>query len=298
MAEVSEGAVARLRTGKPVPLPTGGRLSMEGAGRITAEQRARVVVLAGPQRSGKTTLLAEIYSQYQHGPFAGYAFAGSASLMAFEQCCHESRAQSGLELPTTTRTSRAETGMLHLALLPDAGGGIVQILLSDVSGEFYEAVLNLPQQAAAIPALSRADAVSLVIDGEGLAELRERNKVKYDVELLLDALLEHGNLRPDTTIDPVIAKWDCVAAAGQDAVKFAKSLAQDVVARVSTSRPSSSVLTCARSLRDASVKSGYGLDDLLHRWTESSTAGDLLPAYAVPAVTPIRAMDRSKSFES
>jgi len=90
----------------------------------------------------------------------------------------------------------------------------VQILLA-MCRRVLQAVLNLPHNSSNSGPDGRRR-----IPGdrwEGLAELRSV-QVKYERRVAPGPLLQHGNLHPDTTIDPVVAKWDCVAAAGQDAV--------------------------------------------------------------------------------
>src|SRR5437764_3929798 len=67
-----------------VPLPSGESLSELEATSVAAEAPTRVVILAGPAASGKTTILTSIYESFLEAPFANFLFAGSITLVAFE----------------------------------------------------------------------------------------------------------------------------------------------------------------------------------------------------------------------
>lgn len=102
---------------KFVELSGGGVLSAADADAVTLRSRTQLVVLAGAEGSGKTTVLASIYERLNRGPFAGVQFAGSRSLLGFEEICHLNRLASGGAQPDTQRTIPAEeASYYHLAL--------------------------------------------------------------------------------------------------------------------------------------------------------------------------------------
>ena len=51
---------------------------------ITFENRTQIVLIAGPAKSGKTTLIASLFHLFQRGPFLDYRFAGSQTLRGFD----------------------------------------------------------------------------------------------------------------------------------------------------------------------------------------------------------------------
>ena len=86
-----------------IDLPSGKELNEVAANTIAASRSVRVVVLAGPVDSGKTTLLTSLYELFQWGTVADQLFAGSTTLPAFEQRCHLARTVSGGEIADTGR---------------------------------------------------------------------------------------------------------------------------------------------------------------------------------------------------
>ena len=82
---VSEGARPVGDPGLPDSGPTsvalshGSELTLSEASTHARELTTRVVVLAGPVESGKTTILTSLYESFRKGPVAGHRFAGSAT---------------------------------------------------------------------------------------------------------------------------------------------------------------------------------------------------------------------------
>ena len=58
-----------------INLNLGEDISMAECKHITRSNMTRVIVIAGEVESGKTTLLASIYSQFLKGPYSDYIFA-------------------------------------------------------------------------------------------------------------------------------------------------------------------------------------------------------------------------------
>ena len=97
---------------KLLDLPHGNGLSAAETVAITRRALTSVVLFAGTAGCGKTTLLASLYLLFQRGPFAGYNFAGSDTLVGFEERVSLARTASGRDAPTTPRTRVSE--YLHL----------------------------------------------------------------------------------------------------------------------------------------------------------------------------------------
>src|SRR5437660_1243890 len=64
-----------------VDLPTGEALTEAQATDVTREGLTRVVIIAGPTASGKTTILTTLFESFLEAPFANYLFAGSRTLV-------------------------------------------------------------------------------------------------------------------------------------------------------------------------------------------------------------------------
>src|SRR5438552_2319796 len=89
-------------------LPHGKGLKAPDTTTITKRALTSVVLFAGTASCGKTTLLATLHLLFQQGPFAGYNFAGSDTLVGFEDRVSLTRTSSGRSAPTTPRTTVSE----------------------------------------------------------------------------------------------------------------------------------------------------------------------------------------------
>lgn len=201
-----------------VPIPSGLELDGEGASAILRRGWARVIILAGGVRSGKTTLIASLYQQFQNGPFANQNFAGSETLHAWERYCHPGRSASMASQADTDRT-RVEPHFtfVHLRLRPvDSLGGPTDYLFSNVSGELFDAMRDNPRECSRAESLSRADRFLLLLDGDKLAALDTRASVVADARTLIRRLLDTRALSTRVPIDLLASKWDRIVAANME----------------------------------------------------------------------------------
>lgn len=189
--------------------PTGEALTAEEALAVTRAAPARVIVIAGPARSGKTTLIASLYERFHDGPLAGYLFAGSRTLVGFEKRCHLSRRASGRETPDTERTSHAASDvLLHLSVRAQEGGQCLDLLFTDIYGEAFRQAADSTDEAEQLTVLKRADHVALLVDGAKLASLTQRQEPYSQADALLASCLEVGVLGPESRVQILVTKAD------------------------------------------------------------------------------------------
>lgn len=190
-------------------LPVSSTLTVEDADKFLCWKDAAIVAIVGERNGGKTTLVAEIYSCFLRGSFAGTLFCHSLSLSGFEQKCFQSRAASGGLYPQTSRTS-AQEGLrfFHLALSSEAELRRRDLLISERAGETYREVRNTPEYAREMPELRKASYVVFIIDGERVANPRLRQEAFASVRSLLRAYLLIANLSSQTQIQLVTTKYD------------------------------------------------------------------------------------------
>jgi hypothetical protein len=101
-----------------IKLPRGDLLSIEEADELLRWRPAILVAVVGERKSGKTTLITEIYERFLRGPFADQLFSYSQTLLGFERKSYPSRADSRAEKPDTTRTSTQDgLRFFHLGLV-------------------------------------------------------------------------------------------------------------------------------------------------------------------------------------
>lgn len=244
-------------------LPLGETLSTAGADALLARRPARVVCLVGDNDAGKTTLLATLFESFQAGRFAGFAFAGSSTLVGFERRCHAARVESGRKTADTPRTEQAEGLRFFHLRLSDGRREKVDLLLADRAGEGYKAIRNTNMALQGLDELGRADVVLFLIDGERLLDPADRMSVRYDVFTTVKVVMDSRVLRPGTVLLLTLTKVDLLneAPEGIDAEAAFSDLHRDLVA-VSGAMFVRSLRIASRP-SDPKLPQAMGLDELL-----------------------------------
>lgn len=267
-----EEAVALLN-GEIVDLPSGEALNEKQAAEVAREDTSKVIIIAGPFNSGKTTILTSLFEAFQAAPLSNYLFRGSRTLGGFERRSHLGREESGAEEANTTHTSLREgVVFLHLALSNFETGKLDtgNLLLSDISGELFRTVRDSSEAAKQLVAFTRANNLCIVIDGERLTNSSGRHDAKNDSRSILRSIVEADVLPKACVVDIAITKWDLIVEAmdgpdGQKTREFVegtkdalKSIASNYVVRVHE--------IAARPSRRAKVPFAHGLPTLLRSW--------------------------------
>jgi double-GTPase-like protein len=244
--------------------------------RVTRREYTPIIFLAGAIDSGKTTLLGSIHDAFQFGPLSGYSFAGSETLMGFEERCFESRVRSGRETPHTPRTQPQEgQEFFHLRLRKGPSELFRELLFADMSGEFYErAIKNAAElREKEFETLPRCDYFLLLLDGEKLLDLEQRQDVRRDGLTFLRRCQEAKLLRPETVLQVMISKWDIVAGKPEDEQKSCKNF---VASRFQTDVLHRDVEVLEIASRPDPHSEGiaklFGVKDVFPRWVEAIPA--------------------------
>ena len=279
----------RPETAEPsLRLSSGNALTAQEAHQLTGECLTKVVVLMGMVKSGKTTVLAELYEHFCKGPFAGHLFAGSKTIIGFERICHLSRAASQRPAEDTERTKRAtENNLLHLDLVAQDGGFRHRLLISDLSGELFEAATTATDHVCAIPYLRRADHVVLFADAEKLSDNSQRQYLLNQILVLLRSCIEGKRISDSSIVTVVVSRHDL--AAGDVDRTFFDFLESRLRERADGYfREPIRFLDLAARPTTGEI---YGLKDLLQVWLQDCK---LVPVFKVPhrGVVPVREIDR------
>lgn len=205
-----------------IELYSGAALGASDAEVITLRSRTHLVVFAGAEGSGKTTVLASIYERLNQGPFAGFRFAGSRSILGFEEICHLNRLASGGVQPDTQRTRLTdETKYYHLALRAVEPVAVRRdVLLSAMSGELFSMAKDSQEDAERLTFLRRADTIVVLVDGERLANTAQRTSAQADAADILESLLDANMVSLSCQVEFVFSKLDRITAAGKPALDF------------------------------------------------------------------------------
>ena len=253
----------------PIPLFSGNALAAGEAHDLTGERATTVVILMGMVKSGKTTVLAELYERFCKGPFAGYLFAGSKTIIGFEQACYLSRAVSQGEIEDTERTKRgAENNLLHLDLVAEDSRCRKRLLISDLSGELFEEATLASENLHTIPYLRRADHVVVFADAEKLRDLAERQVLINQLLVLLRCCVEESILERACRLTVVVSRHDLLPSDIDQS--FLESMQARIRQRTADffDEPTHFLDLAARP--PSGPANAYGLPELLSGWLEGS----------------------------
>ena len=276
-AAAEDAAVDEARSADSVPdtpayveLPSGAALDASDCAPVLREHPTQLIVLAGSEASGKTTLLASIYESLQEGAFEKLQFSGSRSLIGFEQVCHLNRLLSGQLAPDTERTKPLEQAVFyHLSLLDtetEDNLGRRDVLLSAVSGELFRLARDSTEGSTALSFVRRADVLAVLVDGAKLAELEERERALADAQLLLRSLLDADMVCPHTRVEFVFSKYDCIQGAGSVAEKFARGAKNRLVATFRARVPYLECRDIAARPVESRLPFAFGVGQALRSW--------------------------------
>ena len=273
-------------------LSSGNALTLEEGHQLTGERIANVVVLMGMVKSGKTTVLAEIYERFCRGPFAGHFFAGSKTIMGFERICFLSRAVSQAELEDTDRTKRGiENNLLHLDLVRERTGFRQRLLISDLSGELFEEATESNEIVLGIPYLRRASHVVVFADAEKLGDIGERHYLLNQVLVLLRCCIEETRLRRDCRVTVAVSRHDLLPCDMDQG--FLASMEERIRHRTRDyfDAPIQFLNLAARPSSEPT--NAYGLEELLVAWLgERNPLEPTIPKLLKPVGPDAREIDK------
>ena len=279
-----------------VELRVGDALTRSEASQIMGSSRTQMLVIAGAVESGKTTLIASLFHLFQKGPFAGYCFAGSHTLVGFDMRCHMARIASDRSAAHMPRTNPKEDRIfLHLRVRAEnMDRPVKDLLISDLSGEHYRDAKDSIEDCQKLGLISRADHFILLIDGEKLISLDKRQAAKAEATMLLRCCVNAKQLGTSSLVDVLFTKWDLIENSDdkpeheQFASLIQESLAGQFGSRVGRLRFSKVV--ALRVLGKYPV--GYGLDRPFPSWVEESAASVLPERHVLVEPDSLTEFDR------
>lgn len=259
-----------------INLPDGLDFTPITASSITRARLTRIIVIAGDQDSGKTTLVTSLFDKFQEGPFAGYLFAGCRTLRGLERRCFPSRIESERVQPHTTRTIRGDgQSLLHLRLRAETLTRPAQdLLLSDISGEFFRDACDSTDGCKHLQVLRRADHLVLCIDGEKLANTSQRHEAYNTGKLLIQSALDAEMIGHFTFVDVLFTKRDLLSSSAMTYLdNISQRFRSEFAGRVGRLR----FFEVAARPKVAGFSLAYGLDRVIPSWVEETPFYTLRP---------------------
>jgi hypothetical protein len=277
-SEDDAGTASSTAAEERLPLPSGEALDTEDVSLFLRSRPATFIAVVGDKDSGKSTLLCALYDRFLRGPFSGFSFVGSRSLIAFERRSHYSRLESGRSVPDTPRTSISEgLKYFHLALCTEGAPSTRRdVLFSDRAGETYSRARGNSTIIESLVEIPQADSVVVLMDGRRVADPLERSSALQSVRQTLRAFLDNGALTTKSVVDIVTTKCDLIAADKESAaIDQALRLFEDRL-RVDFTPRLRALSFWQIAARDPAGKlsPGHGLDKLITHWlrTEKLTS--------------------------
>lgn len=251
-------------------LPHGQGLAESEVEMLLLARFCNVILFAGGAGCGKTTLLASLFLLFQRGPVAGYAFAGSSTLMGFNERNFHALCISNNTKPTTPRTTVSE--YLHLQVRSESPLASPQdIILCDLLGEDFRMAKDSTEDCQRLSILRRADHLVLLVDGEKLASRSTRNAAKLDPQTLLRRCLDSGMVSARALVDVLVTKWDVVLKSSnvQDTEAFVDHLESEFQSLFSARVGALNFGRIAAQPFEADLPLGYGVTERFPVWARA-----------------------------
>lgn len=274
-------------------LEDAGRLASVDAAAHLQEFETSIVAVVGPSEAGKTSLIAGLYDLFLHGPVAQFEFAGSKTLHAFEEVSHGARLESGLIEPDSERTLSGPAKFFELTL------GIAnrklkrRVLIADRWGEDYKGVVDNHPRPEEFFEVSRADVLTMLVDGERLVSPNSRYEVAEEVVATLQVFTEVGLLAHKPHLALVLTKLDLVEndTHGNRAKTDFDRLKARITSHFTTHVSGISSFKIAASPKVAGANAGEGLPELLgcwltRRWSANYVRTRYAPQRQIDAISP------------
>jgi len=237
---------------------------------ITRAEQSKIIICAGEEESGKTTLLASIYECFQWGKFAGLSFAGSRTLSGFEKRCHSARIASNRKKAETERTPVGPLKLLHLRL-QDSTESFRNLLISDVSGENFEQMQNSVDVCRQTPILRCARRFALLLDTDRLKTPLLRSAHVQNSLMIVRSCLDSGMLQSKIPVDVLFTKWDHAPFSEQEFLSFIEHTKTTFRKSFASTMCVLEFWTVAARRVLARDNNEHNIDTLLKLWLSSDT---------------------------
>jgi len=172
------------------------------------------------------------------------------------------------------RTPIGEVRFYHLELAYRSTGEFLALLLGDRAGEEYRAAADDVNIVATFSEVSRADTLTVLIDGQRLLDAGARHNVRSDIVMLLQGLQDGDGLRSVPRLALVLTKLDAVGESPhrERAMRDFEELCHNAVKLFDASFEEIASFQIAASPKTNTVPRGTGVSDLLTFWLKPASA--------------------------
>lgn len=275
-------------TSPPRRFHAGFELGTQDAAEIMCGHYTHLIGIVGCTNVGKTCFLSSLYLLASHGHLRpDYLFAGSLTLQGFEDRVRLLRKWADGILPDklaehTTLQNPRQPAFVHLALREPADSGRrLELLLTDLPGEWFSSLINHSETAARFSFLKRTDGIIFVVDGPLLAQPTNRHAELLKSKILLDRLSNSVGVSHDVPFVLLVSKCDLLLSTGN-----MPEIVQIRDDAVSFGFKPTVIWSAAFSSQSEKIKSGTGVKETIktivsqaglpaaRSWAGSSISGD------------------------
>lgn len=248
---------------------SGKALSIDEADSIARSSQTRLIILAGMPEAGKTTFILSLHHLFStNKEYGGYIFAGSETLVDYEEMSHPSKIESDLKKPVTVRTPRGSERFMHLMVKKtEQENSFVNLLFTDIPGETFSALKDSRQECERFTLAKRADHFVLFFDTEILTTISKRAIAKATGIGILRGLIEVESLEPGASIQIVFSRWDLFNRDKNEAdhILFLNAIKKELQVSYGQNYDISFFEVSCRP-DNISVPFGYGMDIIFPTW--------------------------------
>ena len=206
-------AIAAIDLPAKATFPSSRACTLSDAREVMGERYVHLVGILGEPNAGKTGCLVSLYLSVAKTRLDGFTFADSCTLMGFEEISQGARRWNEGRIPEqftdhTVLPDNRTAGFLHLRLARTQQGNSVDLLCSDLPGEWTTELID-QNRIDRLQFLNRADVVWLVVDGTETVEPDKRHVCRQRMTMAIDRL---GNfLAPGRRLIVVVTRGDEMA---------------------------------------------------------------------------------------
>ena len=177
---------------KKVAFPGSQAYTLTEARGLMEERYVHLIGILGEPDAGKTGCLVSLYLSVGRRLLEGFRFTDSRTLMGFEEVSRGARRWNRGRIPEqfTDHTERPDgrtAGFLHIQLAREQHGNSVDLLCSDLPGEWTTELIE-KNRVDRLEFLRHADAIWLVVDGTELAAAEKRQPCVQKTKLVIERL--------------------------------------------------------------------------------------------------------------
>jgi hypothetical protein len=248
---------------------SGLELGTDDAALLMREKYTHLVGILGSWNAGKTCFLSSLYLMVANGSLLPrYTFSSSRTLQGFEDRARLTRTWEGSGLPEkladhTILADPRRPSLLHLGLKVEGKPDELNLLFTDLPGEWSKNLVDRGSNASSFKFLNRAEAVLIVVDCPGLASDKRFSEIQR-AKQLIERLAVDVNLDRSIPIILVLAKADMNDMAEPALVKDLIAHGQSFKFQMDV------ILTAAFSSKPAKIENGEGVIKCLEKILEYS----------------------------